>query len=145
MKIRMGFVTNSSSSSFIIAYKDLTSSSETSKSDQKYLNTLMRILEERLQFTNEDWCDTDEGTIFKSESEIKNYWLERYVYSDMSLDEYFKQYPDQKELYDNIIKNLKNGYRVIIKEVGNFDDDFREFVKELIDDKNVILIEETSY
>lgn len=145
MKTRGFYVTNSSSSSFIIAYKNLASLTNATKNEQKYLNILMNILEEKLQSVNEDWYDTDEGTIFNSSAEATAYWVERFVYSDMTLEEYLEKYPEQKEIYDNIIKNLNNGYKVIIKEVGNCDNDFREFIKELIDDENVILIDESNY
>lgn len=100
MKFRKSFVTNSSSSSYIIS---------TSKENKERMNDFYNIVE------NITGYESDAPILITSESKLNSYVKERY---DMSLpellngdDEYYK------ERYGKILEELKSGNIVLMQEV----------------------------
>lgn len=143
MKYRKGFVTNSSSSSFVIAYKDISTMFETNKIEFMYLKKINKLLEDKLILVDEDsWYGSYEGIVLSNKTSIKNYFIEHFVGNEMTLNKYFKQYPNRKNDYDNMINYIEQGYKIIIKEVNNCDIELFDFIKNMSDNKNFIIIDE---
>lgn len=143
MKYRKGFVTNSSSSSFVIAYKDISTMFETNKIEFMYLKKINKLLEDKLILVDEDsWYGSYEGIVLSNKTSIKNYFIEHFVGNEMTLNKYFKQYPNRKNDYDNMINYIEQGYKIIIKEVNNCDYELFDFIKEMSDNENFIVIDE---
>ena len=143
MKYRKGFVTNSSSSSFVIAYKDISTMFETNKTEFMYLKKINKLLEDKLILVDEDsWYGSYEGIVLSNKTSVKNYFIEHFVGKEMTLNKYFKQYPSRKNDYDNMINYIEQGYKIIIKEVNNCDIELFDFIKNMSDNKNFIIIDE---
>lgn len=146
MKYRNGFITNSSSSSFILAYKDLsTIIAETEYKD--LLSKINTILEDRFLMidSDKDWLDTTEGIIIKTKKELNEYINNNWNYYYDTMKEYFENYPEKKKTYNKYCKYIKNGYKILIKRIDNCDEENIDFFYKLVDDKNFVLLDEVEY
>jgi len=100
MKQRMGFVSNSSSSSFIVSGK---------KGSKPTVVVEMEL-------------PVDET--ISSLKELEAYFIERYGYDDAdTIEKLFKQDEYLKESYDECVKELKKGNCIFVGNVANDDGD----------------------
>ena len=136
MRIRMGFVTNSSSSSFIIAYKAFPEIDKDTIKKYQFLKNYNDIMKSILLFETEY---TDKGDICKTKDEADNYLLDEY-YCD-SIEELKEEIGE--EFYTEIIKYVNNGYNILFKSVGYCDDSFIHMIKQIAEgNDNFIILEE---
>ena len=98
MKIRKGFVSNSSSSSFIISTKN-----------PNKLKVKLEIEVDLNEFIDE-YGNDDKRTIFKTEQDLKKYYAYNYGYVDSDFD--------NKE-YQNCLSEIKKGNSIIILSCSN--------------------------
>lgn len=127
MKIRNDFVTNSSSSSYIIAYKDVHNDSE---STIDKLNNISKVL-----LDNTDHYETGCAEYFNSIEEVEAYLKDRY-YDDFKLEDALETWGGgQRYTREELEQMIKDGYVIAIKEVSYHD----ELVRDMID-----LLDETS-
>lgn len=161
MKQRNGHVTNSSSSSFIIAYKDSFGTVDKKTLEKyPYLDSVMVLINKSL--FDEGKYDTTEAIVFESPEDWEDYWVEEnkyYVYT------YGISYPDdkicakdildvfekvenekgwsftsEKELYYKPLEHLNNGFKVMIKKVDYADDWLSSMIEKLDNPKNFVVI-----
>lgn len=89
MKIRNGFVSNSSSSSFIVAGE--------SEADLKNLK-----IEIKVDLSNY-------GTIIKSKLELDEWFKDEYCYTDYTIEEFLEDEPYWKDKYEAMAKAISEG------------------------------------
>ena len=126
MKYRSGFVTNSSSSSYVVAYKKIESAKTEKESTflNKLYSTLMKGLFDYRIETEEDLVERI-LTLYgcdKLEDALKN--------------EYVKNY------YETTVELIRDGYVVAEREIDYNDFDTQGLIESLIDDDNIILLRE---
>lgn len=97
MKYRNSFVTNSSSSSYIIAVK-------------KENGELPKDIQEKLV----EWAKNEifNGNKISTMEELEKFIIEEYGYSNKSLEELIKEDEDVEGIYENLKEKIQNGFVV---------------------------------
>jgi hypothetical protein len=132
MKIRNGFVTNSSSSSFIIAVKGGLANIESfiDIDNKKWKSFIANSIKQA--FESSDGNDTDEAEeLFSDEKGLKHY-LEM---------EYSCKTTEEMTDYKNLIKD---GFVFYRKNVSYHDHYLHKQINDMCDGKNIILVENNS-
>lgn len=141
MKIRNDFVTNSSSSSFIIAFKDITKIVDEKHEEFQYLKIIKNLLEKQLIEPEEDvWYGSYEGEIVDNIVDLEKYFKNHYIGS-YSLKEYFEEYPEREDLYNELINFIKNNYEILFREISNNDETMKNLIESLNDNINFIVVQ----
>lgn len=142
MKSRTDFVTNSSSSSFIIAYRALPKIDEETLAKYPFLKNYRKLLEKAL--FSENGSGNERCDVFTTKEEYDAYFIERYGWRGHTTVEGILEYdPYLKETYESVIEHLSNGFRILDKSV-DYDDEFcAKMIRSLAEDKeNFIILED---
>lgn len=114
MKIRSDFVTNSSSSSYVLAYKGL----DTPHPSIKSLNKMIEIV-----LFSDGGYETTRGEKVRTIDELDSYMVDTYGYSDLNtIDKLLAADSYAKKIHTECVKALNDGYTVLFKDVGYSDE-----------------------
>lgn len=114
MKIRSDFVTNSSSSSYVIAYKGL----DTPHPSIKSLNKMIEIV-----LFSDGRYETTRGEKVRTIDELDSYMVDTYGYSDLNtIDKLLSADSYAKKIHTECVKALNEGYTILFKDVGYSDE-----------------------
>lgn len=114
MKIRSDFVTNSSSSSYVIAYKGL----DTPHPSIKSLNKMIEIV-----LFSDGGYETTRGEKVRTIDELDSYMVDTYGYSDLNtIDKLLSADSYAKKIHTECVKALNDGYTLLFKDVGYSDE-----------------------
>lgn len=114
MKIRSDFVTNSSSSSYVIAYKGL----DTPHPSIKSLNKMIEIV-----LFSDGGYETTRGEKVRTIDELDSYMVDTYGYSDLNtIDKLLSADRYAKKIHTECVKALNDGYTLLFKDVGYSDE-----------------------
>lgn len=114
MKIRSDFVTNSSSSSYVLAYKGL----DTPHPSIKSLNKMIEIV-----LFSDGGYETTRGEKVRTIDELDCYMVDTYGYSDLNtIDKLLAADSYAKKIHTECVKALNDGYTILFKDVGYSDE-----------------------
>lgn len=113
MKIRSDFVTNSSSSSYVIAYRDL---------DAPHPSILNKMIE--IVLFSDSGYETTRGEKVATIDELSSYMVDTYGgYGDLNtIDKLLAADNYAKKIHTECVKALNDGYTVLFKDVGYSDE-----------------------
>lgn len=133
MKIRTDYVTNSSSSCYVIAYKDIPSiDEETSKKYPAMVKLWTTMIKEIL----------DDGEKISTIEQYNEWFIERYGWKDQTIEELLEEEDYYKKNYEKGCNYMNKGYSIIEKSVDYSEETMEYIIKSLHDKENFIIISE---
>lgn len=130
MKVRTDFVTNSSSSSYIIAYQQTPNYDEATLKKYPALDCFNRLIDIVLSASS-DYNETDASHKITTKEELNNFFVDSCGWADHTLDDILSDDEYLKERYDKCIDAIQRGYVVLFKEVSYYDDTLADLIREL--------------
>lgn len=142
MKIRSDYVTNSSSSSYVIAYKSLPEIDEETLKRYPFLKNYGKLIETVL-FTEGD-NDTTAGTVSRTKEEYDENFISEYGWRDnITVESILKDDDYLVDMYNKSIEYLEKGFNILDKRVDYNDTYCQNMIRELAEDKeNFVILED---
>lgn len=141
MKRRNGLVTNSSSSSYIIAYRTVNIDEE-GKKKYPILKSYNEIVEKIL--TSKGGYETEVGDKITNQQELDEYMLDTYAWGTIdTIDKLLKDDQPLREKYEKALQYIKDGFYIYCKDVGYDDEGLAELIQSIAEDsEDFVILEE---
>lgn len=143
MKIRTDYVTNSSSSSYVIAYRNLPEFDDETITKYPFLKNYGNLIEKVL-FTAGD-NDTTAGEVYETKEEWDKHFIEDYGWKNETIEEILAAEDYLEESYNKVIEYLEKGFKILDKSVDYCDSYCENMIRELAMDKENFVILESDY
>ena len=141
MKIKSDFITNSSSSNFVIAYKALSSIDEQTKEKYPFICKFYDLVE-KLLLSDGRWDKQEPGAATQLE-DIDSVFVRFFGWDDEdTINEVLARSDWMETLYEKCRKHLGEGYQILFKNVDYRDEALSEMIEALaVGNSDFILLE----
>lgn len=142
MKVRSDYVTNSSSSSYVIAYKMLPEIDEDTLKKYPFLKNYGKLIEKVL-FSEGD-NETTFGTVSRTKEEYDKHFIDYYGWTENNTVESILEDDDcLVSIYNKAIAYIEKGFNILSKSVDYNDTYCSNMIRELAEDKdNFVILED---
>lgn len=137
MKVRLDYVTNSSSSSFVLAYKELPAFDDVTLEKYPFLASYHKLINQ--VFFGETASDGPDNIVMHTENELEHYYVDNFCFENMG--ELAREEPDLYRNYQDALKYIQKGYSIIYKYIDYNDEFLKELLYELANDGTCIIID----
>jgi len=137
MKIRKDFVTNSSSTSYIVAFKDMPSIDEEAMKKYPFLESYQKIIKEAI-FDNSGSYETSTALVFENLKDFEEYLLNVYGCGYKTIESLCKEDEYVEDIYNQCVRKLGDGYKILTKNIGY--GDYREELFSKLESDDFIII-----
>ena len=144
LKIRSSFVTNSSSSSFIIAYKKLPTIDNDTLNRYPFLKGYEEFIEKALfeDGENRSCWETDAGDVYHNIEDFNAYVVNNWGWGrGRTLEEILKDDKWVSDTYNKVKSHIEDGYNILYKYVDYNDEYCTDIIESLNDGENFIVLE----
>lgn len=132
MKTRQDFVTNSSSSSYIIAYQQLPDYIDKGTLERYPVIKCFNKLVEKVLFASSDYNDTSVGTKVSTKADLDAYYIDQYGWGDYNtLEKIFDGDDYLKSQHEECAEALDRGFVLLFKDIDYSDNTISDLIKEL--------------
>lgn len=141
MKIRSDYVTNSSSSSYVIAYRSLPEFDDETLAKYPFLKSYGKLIEKVL-FTEGD-NDTTAGEVARTKEEYDKWFVGYYGWKvGTTVEDLIDDEPYLAKRYNKAIEYLEKGFNILSKDVDYHDGYCTYMLYELAkDEDNFVILE----
>lgn len=131
MKIRQDFVTNSSSSSYVIAYQQFPNYDEEILKKYPAIACFNKLVDMVLTASGSGYNETDTGDKVTTQAELDDYFIKTYGWRDITLEKLLEDDEWLKETYDKSLVAINRGCIVLFKRIDYSDNTLTDLIQEL--------------
>jgi len=139
MKYRSDLVTNSSSSSFVIAYRDSQPFDDETMKKYPVLKHVGNVVQLLLDMTSV-WSETQAADIIEDEKDLEYYIVDNFGCVDWSIDVTICNDEYAKKLYEKCKEYLGKGYKIAIKDIAYGDEMLSDTIEKFAKDNEDFIL-----